>query len=288
MGSANFLVDHARSLLQKSVQGYDDQYGFGRMSCSAYDTAWVSLVAKPVDGEKRWLFPECFERLLATQSDEGGWETGMASEIDGILNTAAPLLALLRHSAEPLQLSHDAQNIVHRIKMATTWLRSRLANWDVTTTDHVGFEVIVPAMLDLLAKEDSSLLFDFDAKRALMKIHEAKMALFRPELLYGPRPMTALHSLEAFVGKIDFDMVSHHKVHGAMMGSPSSTAAYLMNTSQWDEESEAYLTHVVKAASDLGRGGVPSAFPSMHFEYSWVRTKRYVDKIPVRILADEL
>ncbi|KAJ6438808.1 Copalyl diphosphate synthase-like protein [Purpureocillium lavendulum] len=125
-------------------------------------------------------------------------------------------------------------------------------------------------MLNLLAEEDSSLLFEFDAKEALMSIHDLKMRRFWPEFLYGSRQTTALHSLEAFIGKIDFNRVSHHKVHGSMMGSPSSTAAYLMHTSGWDEESEAYLRHVVRAASGQGGGGVPSAFPSTHFEYSWI------------------
>ncbi|KAJ6438979.1 Copalyl diphosphate synthase-like protein [Purpureocillium lavendulum] len=270
MGSTNHLVEQARSLIRRSVQGYHDQYGFGTMSCSAYDTAWVSLVAKVVNGQRQWLFPECFEHLLVTQSDEGGWVNGKASQIDGILNTAAPLLALLRHAAAPLQLNHDAKLVAYRIEKATASLRSQLVDWDVSTTDHVGFEIIVPAMLNLLAEEDSSLLFDFEAKEALMSTHDTKMALFWPEFLYGSRQTTALHSLEAFIGKIDFDRVSHHKVHGSMMGSPSSTAAYLMHTSEWDEESEAYLRHVIRAASGQGGGGVPSAFPSTHFEYSWI------------------
>ncbi|UNI15339.1 hypothetical protein JDV02_001879 [Purpureocillium takamizusanense] len=108
-------------------------------------------------------------------------------------------------------------------------------------------------MLNLLAQEDSSLLFDFDAKEALMSTHDTKMALFCPEFLYGSRQTTALHSLEAFIGKINFDRVSHHKVHGSMMGSPSSTAAYLIHTSEWDEESEDYLRHVILSTL-LGAG----------------------------------
>lgn len=274
MKVANHLVDDARSLIQRALRDYDDQYGFGTMTCAAYDTAWVSLVTKTVDGQKQWLFPECFQYLLATQSDDGGWSVGMGAQIDGILNTAAPLLALKRHTAEPLQLQHDAQDIANRIEKATASLRSQLAAWDVSTTDHVSFEIIVPAMLDLLEKEDPSLAFDFEAKTPLMKIHDAKMSRFRPEFLYGTRRMTALHSLEAFIGKIDFDKVLHHKVQGSMLGSPSSTAAYLMHASQWDDESETYLRHVIKSAAGRGNGGVPSAFPSTHFEYSWVSVKR--------------
>ncbi|KAL2015847.1 hypothetical protein VTK56DRAFT_4694 [Thermocarpiscus australiensis] len=80
--------------------------------------------------------------------------------------------------------------------------------------------------------------------------------------------MTAVHSLEAFTDKIDFDKVAHHKVNGSMMGSPSSTAAYLMNASHWDKEAEAYLRHVIKAGTGQGNGGLPSAYPFTYFEYT--------------------
>jgi aphidicolan-16beta-ol synthase/syn-copalyl-diphosphate synthase len=264
------LADDARALLRRTLSNYDEQYGLGAMSCTAYDTAWVSLVTKTIDGSKQWLFPECFQHLLATQSDEGGWALDSSAQIDGILNTAGPLLALKRYAAEPLQLQHNAQEIASRIRKATLSLRSQLAAWDVSTTNHVGFEIIVPAMLSLLEKEDSSLVFEFEAKAALLKIHSAKMSRFRPAALYGPKRLTALHSLESFIGEIDFDKVKHHTVRGSMMGSPSSTAAYLLHASHWDNESEAYLRHVIQSAAGQNSGGVPSAFPSTHFECTWV------------------
>nr|UOW59923.1 SonA [Paraconiothyrium archidendri] len=269
MASINFAED-AKALLRKTFSNYDEHHGLGAMSVAAYDTAWVSLVTKTIDGRKQWLFPESFQHLLATQSHQGGWALDSGAQIDGILNTAGPLLALKRYVAEPLQLQHNAQVLAGRIEKATVSLRSQLADWDVSTTNHVGFEIIVPAMLDLLEKEDPSLVFDFEAKETLLKIYNAKMSRFRPEALYGPTRLTALHSLESFIGKIDFDKVKHHKVRGSLMGSPSSTAAYLLNASQWDDESEAYLRHVIQFAAGQSSGGVPSAFPSTHFECTWI------------------
>ncbi|KAF2964174.1 hypothetical protein GQX73_g9398 [Xylaria multiplex] len=242
MGNANRLADDAKSLIRTALENYTDKYGLGAMSVAAYDTAWVAMVTKVVDGQKQWLFPECFEYVLSTQSEDGGWTIGSGAQIDGILNTAGPLLALKRHHAEPLQLQHDAQDLASRIEKATASLRSQLSAWDVSTTEHVGFEIIVPAMLELLEKEDPSLVFEF----------------------------TALHSLESFIGKLDFDKVKHHRVHGSMLGSPSSTAAYMMHSSEWDDESEEYLRHVIKFAAGRGSGAVPSAFPSTHFEITWM------------------
>lgn len=270
MGDANRLADDAKSLIRTALENYTEKYGLGAMSVAAYDTAWVAMVTKVVDGQKQWLFPECFEYVLSSQSEEGGWTIGLGAQIDGILNTAGPLLALKRHQKEPLQLQHDAQDIANRIEKATSSLRSQLAAWDVSTTEHVGFEIIVPAMLELLEKEDKSLVFEFESKKLLMKINNAKLSRFRPEFLYGPRRFTALHSLESFIGKLDFDKVKHHRVHGSMLGSPSSTAAYMMHSSEWDDESEEYIRHVIKYAAGRDSGAVPSAFPSTHFEITWV------------------
>ncbi|TGJ87119.1 hypothetical protein E0Z10_g1665 [Xylaria hypoxylon] len=270
MGDANSLADDAKSLIRTALENYTDKYGLGAMSVAAYDTAWVAMVTKVVDGQKQWLFPECFEYVLSTQSEDGGWTIGSGAQIDGILNTAGPLLALKRHHAEPLQLQHGAEDLASRIEKATSSLKSQLADWDVSTTEHVGFEIIVPAILELLEKEDSSLVFEFASKKLLMKINNAKLSRFRPEFLYGPRRFTALHSLESFIGKLDFDKVKHHRVHGSMLGSPSSTAAYIMHASEWDDESEEYLRHVIKFAAGRGSGAVPSAFPSTHFEITWM------------------
>lgn len=47
----------AISLIRQAAEGYDDVYGAGFMSCTIYDTAWVSLITKPLDDGtgRRWL-----------------------------------------------------------------------------------------------------------------------------------------------------------------------------------------------------------------------------------------
>ncbi|KAK7751444.1 hypothetical protein SLS62_006529 [Diatrype stigma] len=259
----------ARSLIQRAILNYDEKYGFGSMSSAIYDTAWVSLITKSGNSGKQWLFPQCFEYLLETQSDDG-WSGG-ASQTDGILNTAASLLSLIKHSKEPLQITDVSQEELEtRISTATASLQRQLHNWDVESSTHVGFEVIIPALLDMLEREDSDRLrLQFNGREELMRLNAAKLSKFKPEYLYGKVQLTVLHSLEAFIGKIDFDKIAHHVVGGSLMASPSSTAAYLMNASRWDDDAEAYLRHVVSVKGN--EGGVPSAYPSTYFEYSWVR-----------------
>jgi hypothetical protein len=266
--SSSSIQKDASNLVSQLIGSYDSKYGTGSMSCAIYDTAWVAMVSKTEDGHNRWLFPECFRYLLDHQLETGGWRT-YAAQVDGILNSLAALLALKKHAAAPeLSVADLPGDIENRIQRATSFLEVELNNWDVSSATHVGFEILVPALLDLLEKE--GIHFDFKGRDLLMKINKKKMSRLDPAILYKSFKCTALHSLEAFIGKIDFDKVKHHKTFGSMMASPSSTAAYLINASEWDEESEAYLRHVVAAADGKGSGGIPSAFPSTYFEFTWV------------------
>ncbi|KAI9041321.1 terpenoid cyclases/Protein prenyltransferase [Aspergillus affinis] len=88
-------------------------------------------------------------------------------------------------------------------------------------------------------------LCEFPGHDALMALNRRKLARFTPQMLYMSRPTTLLHSLEAFTSRIDFDRLAHHLSGGAMLNSPSSTAAYLIYRSDWDDEAEAYLRFVI-------------------------------------------
>ncbi|KAK4203387.1 hypothetical protein QBC40DRAFT_304347 [Triangularia verruculosa] len=243
----------------------------GNFSPSIYDTAWLARI-RTRDTPSHWLFPECFTYLIRTQEPDGGWPVH-GSEIDGVLNTLAALVALKEHQATHL----DAQiingfhpdSLEERIVMAEATLGTRLKQWDVEATVHVGFEVVVPALLKSLEADGTT--FNFPGRHKLMLLNQQKLSKLRPEIVYGPQMTTLVHSLEALVGRIDFDRVSHHlDQHGSMLASPASTAAYLMHSSKWDDRAEAYLTTVVASGSGAGSGGVPGAFPSATFELSWI------------------
>lgn len=261
------LQNSAVALVNQLTESIDDPRALGFMSPAVYDTAWVSMIQKNVDEQPTWLFPQCFEYMLQMQLEDGSW-IAYASQIDGILNTAASLLSLKRHFTAPLQISTITQdNLSERIERATNALSSLLHSWDVDSTVHVGFEILVPALLGYLEAE--SITFSFPGRSRLFEIRAEKLTRFKPEFLYAPVQTTALHSLEAFIGLIDFDRVRHHKVEGSFMASPSSTAAVLMYASEWDQECEEYIRHAIQYASGKGSGGVPSAFPSPIFEIGW-------------------
>ncbi|PWY74044.1 hypothetical protein BO83DRAFT_444435 [Aspergillus eucalypticola CBS 122712] len=251
--------------------------GSSSMTPSLYDTAWVSMVAK----EGKWFFPECFQVVLESQSPGGGFgvNEGMSpappQQLDGILNTMAAVLALCRYQKDPsfsIQTgapNHFAplswSNLQDRIDRARAYLDHALQCWDVSSTVQVGFEILVPSLLRLL--HDEGLHFDFPGREALMVLHRRKMDKIQPALdLPCPPQTTLLHSLEGFIGSVELGKMAPCLTNGSMMGSPSSTAAYLIHSPNWDEEAENYLRHVV--AHNNGR--VPSAFPISVFEISWV------------------
>ncbi|KAI8951624.1 diterpene cyclase-like protein [Xylaria longipes] len=265
------LSSMADSLVQRAASCYDEQYGFSTASPQVYDTAWVAMITKTTDGVKKWLFPESFHYLIRNQAQDGSWGFDITSQTVGILDTGAALLALLRHASDPLQiLDYAKDEIAGRIRLASQSLAAQLKTWnDITATNHIGVELIIPALLEYLRHEDDSLHFEFESKDALDGMAAEKLSRFRPEMLYEQRPSSALHSLEAFIGKLDFDKVAHHLFNGSMMASPSSTAAYLMNASNWDDRAEGYLQDVNHRGTGHGDGGIAGTYPIHYFEFNW-------------------
>ncbi|ETS04533.1 Ent-kaurene synthase [Trichoderma reesei RUT C-30] len=243
--------------------------GFGSFSISIYDTAWLAMIRDPVD-PNGWLFPESYSYLLLHQAQDGMWPT-YASPIDGILNTLAGLLALIKHckadaigidSPRPLK----AWDIPERVEAARRALQSALNNWDVNQTLHVGFEMLVPGLLRQLAEE--GVVFDFDGQAALTALYQKKLARLHPDMLASTQQTTLLHSLEALAGVFDFGRLRHHcSAYSGMLGSPASTAAYLLHAPEWDVRAQSYLENVVRSYGSCG--GVPSGFPTPVFEISW-------------------
>ncbi|KAF2651582.1 hypothetical protein K491DRAFT_554557, partial [Lophiostoma macrostomum CBS 122681] len=163
--------------------------------------------------------------LKRTQSVDGSW-AAETSDADGIVNTLAALLALKHQERQYEAARADNQR---RCEAAENALRRMLGGWNLEAADRVGLEILVPNLLRLLEAEGVN--FEFPSRKPLMALNEAKLARLGP-VLTSPVQTTLIHTLEAFVGTLDFDKVKQHKMpNGSMLASPSSTAAYLMNSS---------------------------------------------------------
>lgn len=213
----NSLHEQVGTLLASLATRCSAGLGFGHMSPSIYDTAWLSMLQKPegaqTDGGP-WLFPECFEFILAQQRPCGAWQS-YATPFDGIINTAAALLSLKKH----LRTQPDHEDWVLRSQRGEQALTRMLSEWDVDSTDQVGFEILTTSLLRLLEQE--GMITRFSKLEVLQSVREAKLAQLPPATLYQTAS-TLHHSLEAFIGHIDFDRVSQWlEPSGSMMGSPA-------------------------------------------------------------------
>ncbi|KAL9640532.1 MAG: hypothetical protein Q9204_000679 [Flavoplaca sp. TL-2023a] len=251
------------------ILALDDEHGdasrFGTFSGSIHDTAWLSMVLKFTAERREPLFPECFEHLLESQQSDGAWGT-TPSQVDSILNSLAGLLALVTRRASKLTDGLDSKQLDLRIERARLGIKDRLQDWDPSQDVHVGFEILVPSLLRQV--EEYGIRFHFPGHSTLMYLHNQKLRKFDHSLVYSSKPTTLLHSLEAFVGLVDFGRVGHHCTEASgVFGSPAATAAYLINAPTWDDRAERYLRTVVAAKRNTGI--VPSAYPTCIFELSW-------------------
>ncbi|KAJ4357231.1 uncharacterized protein N0V89_001806 [Didymosphaeria variabile] len=253
---------------------------FGSFSGAIYDTAWLSMIKKEEQGQPRYLFPECFEYLLAAQQEIGVWGSNNA-QVDVILNSLAALLALATRQRSTLPQSPESSKLQARIERGQAAVQAVLQNWNVQDSVHVGFEILVPSLLIQLSAWD--IAFDFPGYSTLMQLNKKKLQKFKPATVYSTQSTTLLHSLEALVGLIDFDRVGHHcKEDTGIFGSPSATAAYLIYSTTWDQKAESYLSTVISSTG--GTGHVPSAYPTCLFELGWSLSTLLTPRVSSRAL----
>lgn len=138
------------------------------------------------DGPHAWLFPECFDFVLAQQKPCGAWES-YATPFDGIINTAAALLSLRKH----LRTQPDHEDWVLRSQKGEEALTRMLSEWDMYSTDQVGFEILTTSLLRLLEQE--GVVVNFPQLEALQSVRDTKLARLPPATLYQT-PSTLDHS----------------------------------------------------------------------------------------------
>ncbi|KAI0425477.1 Ent-kaurene synthase [Xylaria sp. FL1042] len=230
---------------------------------SIYDTAWLSMISKVAGASRFWLFPECFQEIIKQQCSNGEFGAHI-SEIDKILGTIGALLAMYEHGRTPMNNSYcSSTDLIEKIQKAVVYLEGKLEFSDVLLTEDPGLGILITSLLGIL--RDKGQEVDFAHIYTLAETSHNLMDQM-PLKSLNPTSSTALvRYLQALVEKLDFGKISHHIQNGAMLASPSSTAAYLIFSSKWDDQAEAYLRDFV----NTGHRPVPSVFPTRIFDVSW-------------------
>lgn len=159
------------------------------------DTAWLSVISRVDSGQRDPLFPEFFQNLLNSQQDDGAWDA-TACQVDAILNSLAGLLALATWPRSNLAQSLDLSLLDGRIERARSAIQWLLQDWDPSQCLHVGFEILVPSLLQQLKSFD--IHFNFPGYSTLMSLHRQKLRKFDSIPVYSAISTTLLHSIGGF------------------------------------------------------------------------------------------
>jgi hypothetical protein len=250
------------NIIESNCGSRDRFNSFGSFSPSLYDTAWLSMVPTKSDRNTR-LFPQCLDAVLLAQQTDGTWPS-YASPTDGILVSLAALLSLTTKRAQTPSLPEERKSLTERIERGVNGVQKLLESWDVENAVHVGFELLVTSLIRQL--EDLAIEIKFPKRAKLMQLYEQKIRKFSPELLYGSKQTTLLHSVEVFVGLVEFQRISHHcSEELGVFGSPAATAAYLTHSPEWDQRAESYLRRTIVAYGILGMCPVLFQLRSLRF-----------------------
>ncbi|MEW5828144.1 MAG: cyclase, partial [Chloroflexota bacterium] len=236
-----------------------EEIGPGRMSSTAYDTAWV---ARLVDYDRE-LSNNALSWLCENQLPDGSW--GAAEPFyyhDRVISTLAAMIALT-HRGRRAQDRVQIDKGLLALERITSGATSGLAADPNGAT--VGFEMIVPTLvaeaerLGIVKQQGDRIL------GRLRRLRDAKMAKLQG--LKINRYITPAFSAEmaGVDGQHMLDVPNLKEENGSVGHSPSATAYYCIYVNRGDRESLDYLEQAMTFD-----GGAPDLYPFDIYERAWV------------------
>jgi len=221
-----------------------------------YDTCWA---ARLTNADGSLAYPHLLQALMERQHPDGSWGSRTAYVHDRMISTLAVVLLLGLVGKRKRDREQGSAGVGY------IWRQASRLEHDVHPT--VGFEMILPALLaegkELGLDLPYAQLQHYEARRA------EKLSVLPARGLFKSRT-TALHSLEAFAGRVDLDDASTLLLEdGSMAGSPSATAWFLGQFPDWRArypQSTAYLENLLR----INDSGLPAMAPCAIFARTWV------------------
>lgn len=221
----------------------------GKMSSSAYDTAWVARVT---DHRGDPLFPECIRWLLENQYPDGSWGSEAVNYHDRILSTLSAVMALKEI---------DGRRYENQIQRGETYIWENMGNVTQESLKLVGSELLLPSLME--QAESMGLDLPYHVKVYQREYH-AKLSKIDESLWYSPLT-TLSHSLEFLGDKVDVNQLDNTPLpYGCVGNSPAATAFLLKHKKS--TRAFIFLKEILRSTGD---GSVMTVHPIEIFEYGW-------------------
>jgi halimadienyl-diphosphate synthase len=245
--------------VETEVQNLLKEIGPGRMSNTAYDTAWIARL-----GEIDWnLSSRALNWLCEHQLPDGSWGTKEPFYYhDRVISTLAAMIALTyrgRRAQDKIQIEKGLLALERITSGATKGLAA------APNGATVGFEMIVPTLvaeaerLGIIKQQGDRIL------GRLRKMREIKMSKLKG--IKVNRHITPAFSAEMagsdHLGLLEIDNLQEK--NGSVANSPAATAHFVNFVSNSNDKAMSYLRDVVH-----DNGGTPFAAPFDIFERAWV------------------
>ncbi|KAI7728382.1 hypothetical protein M8C21_009459, partial [Ambrosia artemisiifolia] len=226
----------------------------GKISPSAYDTAWVALIDN-MDGQRGCpQFPLCLQWIANHQLPDGSWGEPLTfSAFDRLLNTLACVIALTYWKIHP-----------DKCGKGTKFVNENMNKLGNEKEEHMtpGFELVFPSLIELACKLGIKVTIDSPVMKMIYARRDMKLAKIPKDIVHKI-PTIMLYSLEG-MKDLEWDkLLKLQSENGSFLFSPAATAFAFMQTK--DQKCLAYLTNLVAKF----QGGVPNAYPVDMYERIW-------------------
>jgi halimadienyl-diphosphate synthase len=245
-----------KSLVQELLKKIDN----GKVSSTAYDTAWVARL-----GEIDWeLSSQALNWLCEHQLSDGSWGAEQPfCYHDRVVSTLSAMIALTyrgRRNQDRLKIEKGLVALERITNGATEGLKMDPIGGTV------GFEMIAPT---LVAEAERLGIIQQQGEKILGRLKTLRLTKMKKLAgLKISRSITAAHSAEMAgsdsIHLLDVDNIQ--EVNGSVSNNPAATAYFASIVKPGDKNALDYLRNV-RNRSD---GGIPSFAPLDIFERVWI------------------
>lgn len=242
-------------ILLSEAERLVDSLGEGRMSATAYDTAWVARLSDPQEPQQP-LFPASVQWLLQNQHSDGSWGADLYFAHDRLISTLSGLVALAGSA-------YRSEGVDFAVRRAIAYLYLQRPEVRGDPIDTVGFELLLPELLG--EARGLGLRLPYEHWEHVEGLRAEKLSRIPPIAIYGGST-TLTTSLEHQGERLIPLLVDRCQApNGSFGGSPSATAYVL---SRYANSAAQDFLHRVGGLRD--DGGVVFLHPFETFESAWV------------------